>query len=79
MMFFLLTRNAYNYKKIDRIFHVKLLGWNKTDKNIILRTKEKFKNKKFNRCNSLLNFIEFILYKTNNIATSKSIRIIKKF
>ena len=73
MMFFLLARNAYNFLYIDRIFYIKLRGWNVTDKNIEFRYKEKFRDKNYNQCNSYLNFIEFILYKTKNSFHDKKI------
>ena len=73
MIYFLLIRNAYNFLKIEKIFYIKLRGWNQTDKSVVFRTKEKFMNKNYNRCNSYLNFIEFILYKTENNFFDKKI------
>ena len=73
MMFFLLTRNANKMKKIDRIFYLVLSGWNMTSKSVRFRIINKNKNKKYLRCNSLLNFIEFILYKTKNTIYDKKI------
>ena len=73
VFFFLLTRTAYNLKKIDRIFYLVFRGWNETNKNIEFRIKEKYKNRDFNRCNSFLNFIDFILNKTENNYSDKKI------
>ena len=73
LLFFLLSRNAHNWKKIDRIFHIYLIGWNSTDKKVKFRQKEKSKIYKNMRCTSLLNFIEFILYNTENTFYDKEI------
>ena len=73
MLHFLLTRNAFNYKKIDRLFYIVLAGWNISDKKIKYRIIEKSKNSKYMRCNSVLNFIEFSLNKTNNTFYDKKI------
>ena len=73
LLFFLLTRNAHNLKKIDRIFHIYLYGWNNTDKIVKFRQKEKSKIYKNMRCTSLLNFIEFILFNTENTVYDKEI------
>ena len=66
MLYFLLTRKAYNYKKIDSIFYVILRGWNETNVKINFRVKEKSKNRKYMRCNALITFNEFVLEKTKN-------------
>ena len=73
LIFFLLSRKAYNFKDIDRIFYIVLEGWNKNNKKIGLRVKEKNRNRKYLRCNSLLNFIEFTLNKTKNNFYDKKI------
>ena len=66
MLYFLLTRRAYNYKRINRLFYIILKGWNKNNKKVEFRIKEKIRNMEYMRCNSLLNFIEFSLNKTEN-------------
>ena len=71
LVYFLLTRNAYNFKRIDRTFYLVLKGWSKKNKKIKFRLKEKYKKFKYNRCNSYLSFIEFILYKTKDISFHK--------
>ena len=43
------------------------MGWNNTNKNVKHREREKRKEYKYMRCNSLLTFIEFILNYTNDI------------
>ena len=73
LLFYLLTRNAYNSKQIDKIFHIYLRGWNTTNTKVKFSKKEKSKIYKSMRCNSLLNFIEFILYKTENTFYDKEI------
>ena len=73
MLHFLLTRSAYNYKKIDRVFYIVLTGWNITNEKIQFRMRVKSKRAKYMRCNSVLNFIEFSLYKTKNTTYDKKI------
>jgi len=73
ILFFLLTRNAYNLKKIDRIFYIVLTGWNTTNEKVNLRLKEKNRNREYMRCNALLNFNEFILTNTKNSIYDKKI------
>ena len=73
VLFFLLTRNAHNLQKIDRFFYLVLRGWNTTNQNIKFRNQEKSRNRKYMRCNSLLNFIEFILKNTKNTYYDKKI------
>jgi len=70
---FLITRIAHKYKKIDRFFYMVLCGWDAKNKKVQLRNNEKLKNRKRMRCNSLLNFIEFILEKTENNINDKKI------
>ena len=70
---FLITRIAHKYKKIDRFFYMVLFGWDTKNKNVQLRNNEKLKNRNWMRCNSLLNFIEFILEKTENNINDKKI------
>jgi len=66
MIYFLLTRNAYNFQKIDRLFYIILKGWNTTNEKVKFRIQEKMRNAKYMRCNSHLNFIEFTLNKTKD-------------
>ena len=73
LLVYLLTRNAYNYKKIDRIFHIYYTGWDLKDKNIKYNKKEKKKIYPYIRCSSLLNFIEFILENTDDNFYDKQI------
>jgi len=73
MIYFLLVRNAYNFLEIEKIFYIKLRGWNITDKNVVFRTKKKFRNINYKKCDSFLNFIEFMLYQTENNFFDKKI------
>ena len=73
LLVFLLTRNAYNYKKIDRIFHIYYIGWDLKDNNVKYNKKEKEKIYPYIRCSSVLNFIEFILENTENNFNDKKI------
>ena len=74
--FFLLSRNAYNFKHIKKFFHMKII-WNFTK----LRTKAKANNAQNLFCLSNINLIEFILIKTNNSISDKIIPsyLMKKF
>ena len=73
ILYFLLTRNAYNFQKIDRIFYMVIQGWNITNQKIAFRIKEKTRNYEYLRCSSLLYFIEFILKYTKNTRYDKEI------
>ena len=73
ILYFLLTRNAYNFQKIDRIFYLVIQGWNITNQKIAFRIKEKTSNYEYLRCTSLLYFIEFILKYTKNTSYDKEI------
>ena len=73
VLFFLLTRNAYNLKQIDRIFYLVISGWNITDQKVKFRTEVKKRNYELKRCSSLLNFNEFILKNTKNTFYDKKI------
>ena len=72
LLLFLLTRKAYNFLYLDRIFHIHFISWNVNDKKIKFRNKDKYKGVNYKRCSSYLNFIEFVLDKTeNNIIDKK--------
>ena len=71
LIFFTLSRTANNHKVINKIFYIILKGWNTNNTKIKFRIKEKVKNKEYMRCNSLLNFIEFLFYKTENTFKDK--------
>ena len=71
LIFFTLSRKANNHKVINKIFYIILKGWNTNNTKIQFRIKEKVKNKEYMRCNSLLNFIEFLFYKTENTFKDK--------
>ena len=73
LLFFLLTRNAYNLKHIKRLFyaHIKWVGDN--DTKILFTKKEKAKDKTNLDCMSFMNYIEFLLMKTNDTINDKKI------
>ena len=73
LLFFLLTRKAHNLKKLNRIFTIRLMGWNTTNKKVKYREREKRKIYINIRCNSLLTFSEFILNYTKNTFYDKKI------
>ena len=69
LILFLITRNAIKSRQIKRIFHVKItFGRPK-----LYKTKSGDKNKMNLFCTSYLNYIEFILIKTNNTIHDKKI------
>ena len=72
-IFYLLTKTANSYKFIDRFFYFIVSGWNKINKNTKFRDDEKKKSILLKRCTNLLNFIEFILNKTENTYYDKQI------
>ena len=71
LLFFLITRKAYNLKQIKRIFYLKLKWENNTQ--IIFRINEKYKDIENSFCKSYLNLVEFLLMKTNNTVYDKQI------
>lgn len=73
LLFFLLTRNANRLKYIKRIFHVYLIFSNTNDTSIIKHNIEKNKERILNNCFAYLNYIEFLLFKTNETIIDKKI------
>lgn len=73
LLFFLLTRNANSLKHMKRLFyaHIKWFGVNNT--KILFTNQEKSINKKDLKCMSVLNYIEFLLMKTNDNVIDKRI------
>ena len=74
LMFFLLSRKARNLRKIKRIFYM-VVKWQNEKENtkIEFRIKQKKKNKENLKCLAYINFIEFMLIKTNNNIIDKNI------
>ena len=72
-LFYLLTKTARNCKNIDRYFYLVFLDLNLTDPKIQFRTKEKYKERENLKCLAYLNFIEFILNKTENTFYDKKV------
>jgi glycosyltransferase involved in cell wall biosynthesis len=74
LMFFLLTRKARNLRQIKRIFYIVIKWQNeKNNTKIQFRLKQKNKNKENLKCLGYINFIEFMLIKTNNNIIDKNI------
>ena len=73
LLFFLLTRNAHNFKQIKRIFYIVVHWKNKNNTLISFRMKEKLKNRENLSCLAYLNYIELMLIKTNNTIKDKKI------
>jgi len=69
LILFLITRNAKKSRQIKRIFHIKITY----GKPKLYITKAKSDNKMNLFCQSYLNYIEFILMKTNNTIRDKKI------
>ena len=72
LLFFLLTRNAFNFQQIKKIFYCQLI-WDKIDPLINFSIKEKIRNRENMNCQSFINYIEFLLIKTNNTIYDKKI------
>jgi hypothetical protein len=69
LILFLITRNANNFMQIKRIFHIKITY----GKPMLYITKAKVDESMDLFCQSYLNYIEFILIKTNNTIHDKKI------
>ena len=73
ILFFLLSRYAYNAKYIDRVFYIFLHTWNPNDPKIVLRNQYKVDDIKNKQCLSYINFFEIIFKNTNNTTKDKKI------
>ena len=71
LLFFLLTRNAYNLKQIKKILYLKII-WEENPK-IAFQIKEKAKNITNLNCMASLYYIEMLFMKTNNTILDKKI------
>ena len=69
LLLFLLTRKAFNLRQMNRIFHIKIRWGYETQYHS--KAKESQVNDLF--CLSYINYIEFILMKTNNNINDKKI------
>ena len=73
LLFFLLTRKANSLKNIKRIFYAHIYWVNSTQSNILFSKSIKENVKKNYKCLSYINYIEFLLDKTNNDENDKII------
>jgi glycosyltransferase involved in cell wall biosynthesis len=73
LLFFLLTRNANSIKNIRRIFYAHIYWVNATKASIIFSKEEKKIVKANYKCLSYINYIEFLLGRTNNSVEDKRI------
>ena len=73
LLFFLLTRNAYNIRQIKRIFYIMLVRPEKNNTKIIFSQDEKKKNREDFSCLSYIKYSEFLLLYTNNTVIDKKI------
>ena len=69
LLIFLLTRKAFNLRQMNRIFHIKI-RW---EKGVKPRSKAKESQVNDLFCSSYINYIDFILMKTNNSIEDKKI------
>jgi hypothetical protein len=74
LMFFLLTRKARNLRQIKRIFYI-VVQWPNEENNIKMqfRLKQKIENRENMKCLAYINYIEFLLIKTENNIIDKNI------
>ena len=73
LFLFLLTRSAISLKQIKKIFYVQIVFKKSTNKKINFSLSEKQKNKENLHCMSFINYIEFLLMKTNDTVQDKKI------
>ena len=73
ILFFLLSRNAYNAKYVDRVFYIFLHTWNPNDPKIKFRNQFKENDIKTRQCLSYINFFEIMFKNTNNTLKDKKI------
>ena len=73
LLFFLLTRNAKSLKNIKRIFYAHIYWKNSTKASILFAKKDKEIVKRDYKCLSHINYVEFLLYRTNNTIEDKRI------
>ena len=73
ILFFLLTRNAYSIKYINKIFYIVLTDWDKNDSKVKFRTQIKTKNKDNKYCFSSLIFSRLLFNYTKNTFKDKKI------
>ena len=73
LLFFLLTRKAHNLRQIKRILYAMIQRPNENNPKIKFRINEKKKNRENLICLAYINYLEFILIKTNNDINDKRI------
>ena len=73
LLFFILTRKAKSLKYIKRLFYINI-QWNDETSDLIKFSRKEKSKMGFNYiCLSYINYIEFILFNTNNTVTDKKI------
>ena len=73
IVFFILSRKAYNLRQIKRIFYIVVKWENNLNNKMIFRLKEKHKNRENIRCFSYIKYIQFIFANTKNNIYDKQI------
>lgn len=73
IIYFLLTRNAYSMKFVDRIFYICLKIWDEKDPKVKFRATIKRQDMDNKKCFGFLIFLEMFLEKTQNNYKDKKI------
>jgi len=73
LLFFILTRKAHSLRQIKRVFYLAIEWQNTNNAKMQFRIREKQKNTENDQCLAYINYIEFVLIKTNNDTNDKRI------
>ena len=73
LLYFLMSRNAYNLKHIKNIFHFRLLNQDNVSPNGINNYNKKIKEEENLKCSSLLYYAQFLLQNTINTKTDRKL------
>ena len=73
LIFFLLSRNAYNLQYIKKVFYAQIILKKSKNKKIKFSIEQKNNNKKDLECISFINYAEFLLMKTDDTVLDKKI------
>jgi len=73
LLYFLMSRNAYNLKHIKNVFHFRLLNQDNVSPNGISNYNEKIKEEENLKCSSMLYYAQFLLQNTINTKTDRKL------
>ena len=73
LLYFLMSRNAYNLKHIKNVFHFRLLNQDNVSPNGIGNYNEKIKEEENLKCSSMLYYAQFLLQNTINTKTDRKL------